>query len=107
MLGDWENPYLTSNKKFEASTLKALEKIYNNGHLQKGFKPVHWCVKIQSALAEAEVEYQEKESIAIDVKFEVTSLDEVKRIFAINDMDKKVLLLYGQRHHGHFHQINQ
>ena len=93
VLGDWENPYLTSNKKFEASTLKALEKIYNNGHLQKGFKPVHWCVKIQSALAEAEVEYQEKESIAIDVKFEVTSLDEVKRIFAINDMDKKVFVV--------------
>ena len=93
VLGDWENPYLTSNKKFEASTLKALEKIYNNGHLQKGFKPVHWCVKIQSALAEAEVEYQEKESIAIDVKFEVTLLDEVKRIFAINDMDKKVFVV--------------
>ena len=93
VLGDWENRYLTSNKKFEASTLKALEKIYNNGHLQKGFKPVHWCVKIQSALAEAEVEYQEKESIAIDVKFEVTSLDEVKRIFAINDMDKKVFVV--------------
>ena len=93
VLGDWENPYLTSNKKFEASTLKALEKIYNNGHLEKGFKPVHWCVKIQSALAEAEVEYQEKESIAIDVKFEVTSLNEVKRIFDIKDIDKKVFVV--------------
>ena len=93
VLGDWENPYLTSNKKFEASTLKALEKIYNNGHLQKGFKPVHWCVKIQSALAEAEVEYQEKESIAIDVKFKVTSLDEVQRIFDIKDIDKKVFVV--------------
>ena len=93
VLGDWENPYLTSNKKFEASTLKALEKIYNNGHLQKGFKPVHWCVKIQSALAEAEVEYQEKESIAIDVKFEVTSLDEVKRIFDIKDINRKVFVV--------------
>ena len=45
----------TSNKKFEASRLKHLKKIYNNGHLQKGFKPVHWCVKIQSALAEADL----------------------------------------------------
>ena len=69
ILADWENPYLTSDKEFESSTLKALEKIYNNGHLQKGFKPVHWCVKCQSALAEAEVEYEEKESIAVDVKF--------------------------------------
>ena len=93
VLGDWENPYLTSNKKFEASTLKALEKIYNNGHLEKGFKPVHWCVKIQSALAEAEVEYQEKESIAIDVKFEVTSMDKIKRIFDIKDIDKKVFVV--------------
>ncbi len=93
VLGDWENPYLTSNKKFEASTLKALEKIYNNGHLEKGFKPVHWCVKIQSALAEAEVEYQEKESIAIDVKFEVTSIDKIKRIFDIKDIDKKVFIV--------------
>ena len=93
ILGDWENPYLTSNKEFEASTLKALEKIYNNGHLQKGFKPVHWCVKIQSALAEAEVEYQEKESIAIDVKFEVSSLDHVKKIFNLKNINEKVFIV--------------
>ena len=70
ILADWENPYLTSDKEFESSTLKVLEKIYNNGHLQKGFKPVHWCVKCQSALAEAEVEYEEKESTAVDIKLE-------------------------------------
>ena len=69
IIGDWDKPYLTLNKDFEASTIKSLEQIYNNGHLKKGFKPVNWCVKIQSALAEAEVEYKEKESIAIDVKF--------------------------------------
>ena len=93
ILGDWDNPYLTSNKEFEASTLKALEKIYNNGHLQKGFKPVHWCVKIQSALAEAEVEYQDKESIAIDVKFEVSSLKEIKKAFNFEEVNEKVSIV--------------
>ena len=88
VLGDWENPYLTADKQFEASTLKALEKIYNNGHLEKGFKPVHWCVKCQSALAEAEVEYDEKESIAIDVKFNFKSTKELSNIFKIGNVDK-------------------
>ena len=88
ILGDWENPYLTSNKKFEASTLKALEKIYNNGHLQKGFKPVHWCVKCQSALAEAEVDYEEKESVAIDVKFFILDNSDLLNIFKQRTISK-------------------
>ena len=87
VIGDWENPYLTLNKDFEASTIKALEKIYNNGHLKKGFKPVNWCVKIQSALAEAEVEYKEKESTAIDVKFKITSLQNVEKIFDVKNIN--------------------
>ena len=81
MIGDWDKPYLTLNKEFEASTIKALEKIYNNGHLKKGFKPVNWCVTIQSALAEAEVEYKEKESTAIDVKFKISSPKDVEENF--------------------------
>ena len=89
ILADWENPYLTSDKEFESSTLKALEKIYNNGHLQKGFKPVHWCVKCQSALAEAEVEYEEKESIAVDVKFYFESHDNLLEIFKIKEIKGK------------------
>ena len=87
VIGDWENPYLTLNKDFEASTIKALEKIYNNGHLKKGFKPVNWCVKIQSALAEAEVEYKEKESTAIDVKFKIASLQNVEKIFDVKNIN--------------------
>ena len=86
ILGDWEKPYLTLNKDFEASTVKALEKIYNNGHLKKGFKPVNWCVKIQSALAEAEVEYKEKESTSIDVKFKITSSEKIKDVFNLKDI---------------------
>ncbi len=74
VLGDWENPYLTMDYRFEADIIRALGRIVENGHLQKGFKPVHWCTDCGSALAEAEVEYRDKDSFAIDVRFAV--LDE-------------------------------
>jgi len=69
VLGDWGKPYLTMDFKFEADIIRALGKIADNGHLHKGFKPVYWSVVGGSALAEAEVEYQDKTSFSIDVKF--------------------------------------
>lgn len=69
VLGEWDNPYLTMNFKTEADTVRALGMIAANGHLVKGFKPVYWSVVGGSALAEAEVEYQDKTSFAIDVRF--------------------------------------
>ena len=71
VLGDWQNPYLTMDFAFEADIVRALGKIAANGHLSKGFKPVHWCTDCGSALAEAEVEYEDKRSPAIDVRFAV------------------------------------
>ncbi len=71
VLGDWDEPYLTMNYAFEANIIRALGKIVDNGHVHKGFKPVHWCTDCGSALAEAEVEYQDKTSPAIDVAFAV------------------------------------
>ena len=71
ILGDWENPYLTMDFQFEADIIRALGKIVENGHLHKGEKPVHWCTDCGSALAEAEVEYEDKTSPAIDVRFNV------------------------------------
>ena len=71
VLGDWEKPYLTMNYDTEANIVRSLGKIIKNGHLHKGRKPVHWCTDCGSALAEAEVEYQDKTSLAIDVKFPV------------------------------------
>ena len=71
VLGDWENPYLTMDFSFEADIVRALGKITANGHLHKGAKPVHWCTDCGSALAEAEVEYEDKHSPAIDVRFQV------------------------------------
>jgi isoleucyl-tRNA synthetase len=69
VLGDWDEPYLTMNPAFEANIVRALGRIIAKGHLHKGSKPVHWCLDCGSALAEAEVEYQDKESPAIDVMF--------------------------------------
>ncbi|TNF36248.1 MAG: isoleucine--tRNA ligase [Gammaproteobacteria bacterium] len=69
VFGDWDNPYLTMNFSFEANIVRSLGKIINNKHLHKGSKPVHWCLDCGSALAEAEVEYYDKTSPAIDVAF--------------------------------------
>ncbi len=71
VVGDWDNPYLTMAFKTEADIVRALGRIVDNGHVHKGSKPVHWCTDCRSALAEAEVEYKDKESFAIDVRFEV------------------------------------
>ncbi|NQV70256.1 MAG: isoleucine--tRNA ligase [Pseudohongiella sp.] len=71
VLGDWDNPYLTMDFVTEANIVRALGKIVDNGHLVKGYKPVYWSVVGASALAEAEVEYQDKNSFAIDVRFPV------------------------------------
>ncbi len=67
--GEWDTPYLTMDPKMEADTIRALGKIAENGHLVKGFKPVYWSVVGGSALAEAEVEYQDKTSTQVDVRF--------------------------------------
>ncbi len=69
VLGDWENPYLTMDYRFEANIVRALAQIIDRGHLHRGFKPVHWCLDCGSALAEAEVEYRDKQSSAVDVAF--------------------------------------
>ncbi|GAB2191856.1 isoleucine--tRNA ligase [Sessilibacter sp. MAH1] len=81
VLGEWNNPYLTMDKQYEADIIRALGKIIENGHLQKGFKPVYWSVVGGSALAEAEVEYQDKTSFSIDVKFAVVDQSALKAVF--------------------------
>jgi len=74
--GDWENPYLTMDYQTEADTVRSLAKIVESGHLYHGLMPVYWCPLCGSALAEAEVEYQDKVSPAIDVKFPVSDVDD-------------------------------
>lgn len=81
VFGDWDKPYLTMDFKFEAEIIRSLGRIIDNGHLHKGFKPVHWCMDCGSALAEAEVEYADKTSTAIDVLFPIKDTDKLAELF--------------------------
>jgi isoleucyl-tRNA synthetase len=73
VLGDWEHPYLTMDYRTEADIVRALARIVANGHLYRGSKPVYWCTDCGSALAEAEVEYEDRDALAIDVRFPVAN----------------------------------
>jgi len=75
VLGDWDEPYATKNFLYEADMIRALASIIEAGHLMQGAKPVNWCFDCGSALAEAEIEYQDKTSPAIDVMFRAVDRD--------------------------------
>ncbi|MDP5254608.1 MULTISPECIES: isoleucine--tRNA ligase [unclassified Vibrio] len=77
VLGEWDKPYRTMDFATEANIIRALGKIADKGHLLKGFKPVHWCTDCGSALAEAEVEYKDKVSPSIDVRFKAADQEAV------------------------------
>ena len=85
VLGEWDTPYLTMDAKYEADIVRALAGIINNGHLQRGYKPVYWSVVGQSALAEAEVEYQDKTSTSVYVKYSVTDEEKLLSLFNLSD----------------------
>ncbi len=73
VFGEWENPYLTMNYAYEATTIQEFGKLYLNGSVYKGKKPVYWCASCKTALAEAEVEYQDHKTPSIYVKFALIS----------------------------------
>ncbi len=83
VLGDWDHPYLTMDYKTEADIMRALGHIHQRGYLYQGRKPVNWCLDCQSALAEAEVEYEDKTSPAIDVGFVVKDLPALEKAFGV------------------------
>jgi len=83
VLGDWDHPYLTMDFKTEADIIRALGKINENGYLYQGYKPVNWCLDCQSALAEAEVEYEDKTSSAIDVAFDIVDNIALGKAFGV------------------------
>jgi len=88
VIGEWEHPYLTMDYHTEANIVRALGRIVAAGLVDKGVKPVYWCTDCRSALAEAEVEYEEKDSIAIDVRFPV--LDEAALLAACHHVPNHV-----------------
>jgi isoleucyl-tRNA synthetase len=91
VLGDWDHPYLTMLPRFEAEQLRAFSLIIKNGHLYKGFKPVHWCLNCRSALAEAEVEYEDKTSPSVYVRFEVVDRAELATRLGISVEQQRAL----------------
>ncbi len=78
VLGDWDDPYLTLRPETEAEEIRALGRILEKGYIYRGLKPVNWCFDCGSALAEAEVEYSDSESPAIDVAFPLADEDKQK-----------------------------
>ncbi|MBK9162078.1 MAG: isoleucine--tRNA ligase [Nitrosomonadales bacterium] len=84
VLGDWDRPYLTMDYRTEADIIRALGVIHQRGYLYQGRKPVNWCLDCQSALAEAEVEYEDKTSAAIDVGFEVKDKHALENAFGVS-----------------------
>ena len=69
IFGDWDNPYLTLTREYESSILYALADLYEKGYIYRDIKPVNWCSSCETALAEAEVEYDDKDSYSIFVRF--------------------------------------
>ncbi len=92
VFGDWQNPYVTMDYRYEANVVRGLGLMIKNGHLQQGFKPVHWCIDCGSALAEAEVDYEEKTSPSIDVAFEAVNPEEFLSHFKNKPEIKKLSL---------------
>src|SRR5687768_15836023 len=83
VLGDWENPYLTMAPRTEAEEIRVLGKLLEKGYVYRGLKPVNWCFDCGSALAEAEVEYEERKDPAIDVGFPCGEPEKLGRAFAV------------------------
>ena len=90
VIGDWDNPYKTMDRRFEADMLRSLAKIVERGHLARGVKPVYWCFDCGSALAEAEIEYQDKTSPAVDVAYEARDPHKLAEKFGVNSGDALV-----------------
>ncbi|WWP02240.1 MAG: isoleucine--tRNA ligase [Candidatus Dasytiphilus stammeri] len=86
VLGDWNNPYLTMNFHHEANIIRVLGKLIAKGYVFKGAKPVYWCINCCSTLSDAEVEYKEIISPAIDVVFNAVDIEQVKYKFAVSQV---------------------
>jgi isoleucyl-tRNA synthetase len=87
VLGDWQNPYRTMDFKYEADMLRALARIVSNGHVVRGAKPVYWCFDCASALAEAEIEYADKVSPAVDVAYDAVDPQALTAKFGVDAGD--------------------
>ena len=94
VLGDWKHPYLSMDFTTEANILRTFGALLTKGYIKQGHKPVHWCLECASALAEAEVEYNEKVSLAVDVTFKVIDLDDLNRRLQLKLKDESAVVIW-------------
>ena len=87
---DWDNAYMSMDKEFEASIVRSLSAIIENNHIYYGSKPVHWCIESESALAEAEVEYKDITSDAVDVLFKISEQKNFKQDFSLEYIEDDI-----------------
>jgi len=80
IIGDWEHPYLTLDRKYEETILRSFGRLVEEGYIYRGLKPVHWCFRCETALAEAEVEYEDHESDSVYVKFTLKDEERAHRL---------------------------
>ena len=93
VLGEWDNPYKTMNKPNEAGELRLFKRLMERGFVYRGLKPVYWCFDCGSALAEAEIEYQDKKSNTVDVAFEAAEPDKLAAAFGLRKLDKPAFIV--------------
>ena len=92
VIGDWDNPYLTLKPEFEAAQIRVFGKMAEKGYIYKGLKPVYWCYTDETALAEAEIEYQDDPCTTIFVKFKVK--DDKGRLASLTDLSKTYFVIW-------------
>ena len=93
VLGEWDNPYKTMNKPNEAGELRLFKRLMERGFVYRGLKPVYWCFDCGSALAEAEIEYQDKKSNTVDVAFEAAEPDKLAAAFGLPKLEKPAFIV--------------
>ena len=93
VLGEWDNPYKTMNKPNEAGELRLFKRLMERGFVYRGLKPVYWCFDCGSALAEAEIDYQDKKSNTVDVAFEAAEPDKLAAAFGLPKLDKPAFIV--------------
>ena len=92
VLGDWEHPYKTMDPGFEAEEVKVFGAMYQKGYIYKGLKPVYWCPHDETALAEAEIEYQDDPCTTVYVKFPIQ--DDLGKLAEYGDLDKMFFVIW-------------
>ena len=92
VMGEWENPYMTLNPAYEAEQIEIFKKMFLKGYIYKGLKPVYWCAHCETALAAAEIEYHDKESSSIYVKFLMK--DSLKKVFPESKEENNYVLIW-------------